>query len=417
MNATTFDVDFVRSHFPQLANARAFFENAGGSLVPVQVIEALNDYVSRLQVQPGGPYPQGREAAERLQATRERLAAMINAGEDEIVIGPSTTVNCYVLAQALRPTLAAGDEIVVTNQDHEANSGAWRRLEPTGITVREWRVDPDSGELDPGELPALLNQRTRLVCFPHVSNIVGSLNDVAAITALVHDAGARVCVDGVAHAPHRAIDVRALGVDFYFFSLYKICGPHLGLLYVAREHLAALANQNHYFHDDSPPWYKLNPGGQQHEVSAAAVGLCDYLDSLHAHHFGAGEVPAHRRMAQLFGLIAEHESRLAGQLLEFVNRRNDLRVVGRTVADPAERVATVSLVPLDSGGGQSSALAERVTRHAVSLDAGHFYAHRLLRDLGVLARHGGVMRAGMFHYNTPAEVARLIAALEEALSS
>ena len=185
------DLDFVRRQFPGIDDW-AFFENAGGSLVPQTVIDRVRAYMTETQVQPGAGFPASALAAERHDEARRLMAAMINASPDEVIIGISTTMNMYVLAHALRPWFEPGDEIVVTDLDHEANSGAWRRLAEAGVVVREWRLDPDSAELEVAALQALLTERTKLVCFTHCSNITGSIHDVAAITRLVHD-GARWC--------------------------------------------------------------------------------------------------------------------------------------------------------------------------------------------------------------------------------
>ncbi len=156
--------------------------------------------------------------AGRIAEGRATLAALINAGADEIVVGPSTTSNVYVLSHALRPLLAAGDEIIVTNQDHEANNGAWRKLESKGMVIREWRMNRETDDLEIEDLEALLTDKTKLVCFNHCSNIVGLIHDVKAIVRRIHEAGALACVDGVAFAPHRRVDVKDLDVDFYLYS-------------------------------------------------------------------------------------------------------------------------------------------------------------------------------------------------------
>ncbi len=203
MADTQLDVEFCRSFFPPLANGEVYFENAGGSYASRQVVEALEGYMRECQCQPGWRFASSRSARERLDRSESLIAEATNADRDEIVIGPSTTLNVYVLARALAPLLEPGCEIVVTNQDHEANGGAWRRLADSGVVVREWRIDSRSGDLDVERLDDLLCERTRLVCFPHVSNIVGSVNDVRAITAKAHAVGAMVCVDGVATVAHQ----------------------------------------------------------------------------------------------------------------------------------------------------------------------------------------------------------------------
>ena len=189
------DVDFARGHFPGLDDW-ALFENAGGTLVADTVIERVRGYMTETQVQPGAPFPASAEAARRIAESERLMAAMINAEPGEAMIGPSTTMNVYPLTQAIAHWFAPGDEIIVTNLDHEANNGAWRRLAERGVTIKEWQVDPATAELEIAALDDLLTERTRLVAFSQCSNIAGGINDVAAITRRVHDAGALVCVDG-----------------------------------------------------------------------------------------------------------------------------------------------------------------------------------------------------------------------------
>jgi len=406
-----FDAAFARTQFPNLNGAWALFENAGGTVVPNQVIGQLNAYMRDCQVQPAGPYGPSRDAAERMRAAQRLMAEMMGAGPDEVMVGPSTTMNVYLLAQALRPWFAAGDEIVVTNLDHEANSGAWRRLEEFGLVIREWRVDPDSTELAADDLQALLTERTKLVCFSHCSNVAGGINDVPAITRLVHDAGAMVCVDGVAFAPHRQLDVKAWDVDFYLCSTYKIYGPHLGLLYGKREHLLRARAQNHYFIGATEIPLKLNPGGPNHELTAALTGMIDYFDLLHRHHFGESNLPLHERLGQLYALFAEHEERIAEPFADFLTAHPKIRLIGRQTAAQQRRAPTFSFLV---EGHRSDEIAAAAAARGIGIGSGDFYAARLIDALGARDR-GGVVRASMVHYNTADEVDRLIAALEEAI--
>jgi len=308
------DVDFARGHFPALAKDWALFENAGGTLAAQPVLDRLQYYMANCQVQPGASFPASDEAARLMAEANARMADMLNAEPDEIMIGASTTMNTYLLSQALRPTIGPGAQVIVTNLDHEANNGAWRRLEEVGADIREWAMNPETGRLEVADLEALLTSRTRFVCFTHCSNITGEINDVAAIVKLVHDAGALACVDGVAYGPHRSIDVKALDVDFYFCSTYKIYGPHLALLYGKREHLQNLRNQNHYFLGGDVP-LKLNPGGSNHELTASLTGITDYFEVLHRHHFEASNEPLHARIAQVYELFAVQEETLAQPFL------------------------------------------------------------------------------------------------------
>jgi len=222
------DIKFIRAQFPAFTEAplqgQAFFENAGGSYTSGQVIDRLTRYYMQRKVQPYYPFEASRLAGEEMDEARARLSAVLNIKADELSFGPSTTQNTYVLAQAFGQMLDEGDAIIVTNQDHEANTGPWRRLADRGIEVREWQVN-EVGHLDPTDLAGLLDDKVKLVCFPHVSNLVGEINPVAEICEMIRVAGAYSCVDGVSAAPHGLPDVGGLGADIYLFSAYKTFGP------------------------------------------------------------------------------------------------------------------------------------------------------------------------------------------------
>ena len=289
----TLDIDFVRAQFPAFSDpslaGRAFFENAGGSYTCRQVIDRLVRFYTQRKVQPYAPYEPSLTGGAEMDEAQTRLAAMLGVDADELSFGPSTTQNTYVLAQAVRQWIKPGEAIVVTNQDHEANSGPWRRLADAGVEVREWQVDPGSGHLAPEGLDAVLDDSVRLVCFPHCSNVVGEINPVTEITAMAHAAGAFVCVDGVSYAPHGLPDVGALGPDIYLFSSYKTYGPHQGIMVVRRRLAELLPNQGHHFNADQLP-KRFTPAGPDHAQVAAAAGMVDYFEALHDHHGGPGGV-------------------------------------------------------------------------------------------------------------------------------
>ena len=408
--AAPLDTAFARAHFPALSGPWALFENAGGTLAAAPVLERIRTYMSAYQVQPGAAYPASASAADMIAESHRAMAAMVGARPEEVMIGPSMTMNVFLLAQALGPDLRAGDEVVVTNLDHEANVGAWRKLAAAGVTLREWRFEPETVTLEPEGLAALLSERTRLVCFGHCSNITGGFTDVPALVRMIHDAGALACVDGVAYAAHRAIDVKAWDVDFYLCSTYKLYGPHLALLYGKREHLERAAPLNHFFLDDDLP-LKLNPGGPNHELSAGLAGITAYLDALHAHHEGETNRPLQGRLAALFERVAAHEEALGAPLLDFLASRRGVRLIGCASADRRRRAPTVSFAVEGRDAGE---IARAAAAHEIALGAGDFYAARCIEALG-LAERGGVVRASMVHYNTGEEVGRLIRALDAVL--
>lgn len=405
----TLDPDFIRAQFPAFSEPslarQAFFESAGGSYPCRFVTERLERFYRERKVQPYWAFEASRVAGEEMDEARSRLAAMMGVEADEVSFGPSTTQNTYVLAQAFREWLSPGDAIIVTNQDHEANSGPWRRLAKAGIEVREWRIDPETGHLDPERLRPLLNG-ARLLCFPHCSNVVGEINDVAAIAELAHDAGVPVCVDGVSYAPHGIPDVDALGADIYLFSAYKTYGPHQGLMVIRRALGEKLPNQAHFFNADTL-YKRFTPAGPDHAQVAACAGIADYIDALYDHHFDAPAEPVARGRA-VHDLMRAQEARLLQPLLDRLADRNDLRLLGPRQA--AGRAPTVA-VALDLPGALA---AERLAGRGIMAGGGDFYAVRALAAQGVDPDHG-VLRLSFVHYTSTAEIAQLIDALDEML--
>jgi cysteine desulfurase family protein (TIGR01976 family) len=407
---TQLDLDFVRAQFPAFEQDSlkgwAFFENAGGSYACKQVIDRLHKYYLETKIQPYGPFPASRRAGREMDDAHSRLAALLNVATDEISFGPSTSQNTYVLASAMGDYLATGDEIIVTNQDHEANSGVWRRLEKHGVVVRQWQVDPETGELDLADLDNLLSARTRLVTMPHCSNIVGQINDVATVAKKVHGAGALLVVDGVSYAPHGLPDIAATGADIYLFSMYKTFGPHQGAMFVRAAVGDRLENQGHYF-NAAYPSKRFTPAGPDHAQISAVNGVVDYYETLHGHHFGGTTAPA--QMARdMNALFVRHEQALTEKLLSYLRGRNDLRILGPSIAE--NRAATIAIQPHRSAFD----IAAELSDHKIMAGASDFYAVRLLEALGV-PTDPGALRLSFVHYTSNAEIDQLITALDQVL--
>ena len=406
------DLEFVRSQFPGFREPSlagfAHFENAGGSYAAGQTIDWLGRYYRQTKVQPYYAFSASAKAGQQMDDARARMAAWLNVGKDEVHFGPSTSQNTYVLAQALRRRLQRGDEVIITNQDHEANSGAYSRLADDGIIVREWKVDPRTAELERRDLEALLNPRTKLVAFTHCSNVVGSINAVREFADLAHRAGAWAFVDGVAFAPHGMPDIRALGVDAYYFSLYKVYGPHLGAMFLSRDLNAALPNQGHFF-NDSKPVARFTPAGPDHAQIAAVNGLMDYMDAVADHHGLKGQA-AQARAAALRELFRAHETSLLQPLLDHLTGHPRVRLIGRTRA--SERAPTVSFTV---NGRKSADVARHMAEAKIGVGVGHFYAYRLIQALGIDTLDGTV-RASFVHYTSKDEVDRLTRELDRCLN-
>ena len=402
------DLRYVRSQFPAFEapelRDQAFFENAGGSYACAPVITRLTRFYHSRKVQPYGPYEASRLGGEEMDEARTRLAALMGVTRDEVSFGPSTSANTYVLAQAFLRGLEPGAAIVVTNQDHEANSGPWRRLEQDGVDVREWRVDPATGHLDPARLADLLaDGRVRLVCFPHCSNVVGEINPVAEIVEIVHAAGAFACVDGVSYAPHGLPDVGALGADIYLFSAYKVYGPHQGIMVIRRELGEKLPAQGHWFNAGTL-YKRFTPAGPDHAQVAASAGIADYIDALHDHHFGA-EGDARKRGIRVHDLMRAHEVALLQPLLDHLGARNDLRLLGPREAEKRAPTVAVAL------NRPPEAVAEALAARGINCGAGDFYALRPLEAMGIDPAEG-VLRLSFVHYTSADDVQRLIEGLD-----
>ena len=404
------DLAFVRKQFPAFDEPalrdQAFFENAGGSYPCRYVIWRLHRFYRERKVQPYGPYCASELAGEEMDEARRRLSRMLGVDEEELTFGPSTSANVYVLAQAFRQWLNPGQAIVVTDQDHEANSGPWRRLAAEGVEVREWRMDPTTGHLALDDLAALLDDRVRLVCFPHCSNVVGEINAVPEICAMVRRAGALSCVDGVSYAPHGLPDVARMGADIYLFSTYKTYGPHQGVMVIRNGLAERLPAQGHHF-NAGISHKRFNPAGPDHAQVAACAGVADYIDALYTHHVRSGR-DARDRNGVVHELMRRHETRLLQPLLDYLAGRNDLRLIGPR--DAARRAPTVAI----SHERPGAALAADLARHGINAGGGDFYAGRALQALGVDPARG-VLRMSFVHYTSREEVDRLIAALDAVL--
>jgi len=409
---TALDLDAVRAAFPSLQQGEVFLDNAGGSQTLGVVVERMADYLLTSNVQHGASYATSRLALDRFDEGVTAMARWVNAASaDEIVMGPSTTSLLDTLARSMTDRISAGDEIVVTEADHESNIGPWVRLaEATGARLRWWRVRPEATRLDIDDLDSLLTERTRMVAVTHVSNVLGEIVPVQEVARRAHACGAEICVDGVAFAPHRRVDVQDLDVDYYAISLYKVYGPHVAMLYGRRRCLEPLDSLNHYFigRDEVP--YKFQPGHPNYELTYAMSGLWPWVASLaEAHRLPQGADRAH--LTWLFEQIAIHEQRLAAPLLEYLGAHPCVRIIGPAAADRRVRVPVISFVVDRLAPAE---IVGEVDRHGIGIRHGDFYAARLIDALG-LRSGGGVVRVSAAHYNTAAEIERLIEILDEVI--
>jgi len=404
------NLDHIRSKFPGLDTDWVLFDNAGGSQILQPVVDRINEHFYTSNVQLDGSYPHSVLAKERHDEGHRKLAEWINARDPrEIILGSSTSLLVRILADNFRRILRDDDEIIVTNCDHEANIGAWRDLGNYGFKIKEWRLNPDSLKLEKADLEALLTDRTRLVAFTAASNVLGMLNPVKEFTRTAHKYGALVCVDAVAYMPHRMIDVRETDVDFFVFSFYKTYGPHYAMMYGKKDILDALPGFNHFFIKEPP--YKFQPGNYNFEFSYGLGALPDYFAGLADKHGYKSDDNRLDRFNFIYSMIADHEEELSGKVLDYLNARNDIKIIGPTDHTSDIRVPTIAFVQKNR---DSREITLKTDEHKVAIRWGHFYAYRLIHDLG-LDKQNGVVRISMVHYNTDEEVNRLIKALEYAL--
>ena len=406
------DIDFVKAQFPAfkdpLSSKWSFFENAGGSYVPHNVIKHLNNFMTSTKVQPYAEFDISAIAGNNMDKATELFAEMINARKDEIIIGASTTMNMYVLSNAMKNFIKPGDEVIVTNQDHEANIGAWRRLESYGAVIKEWKINTENAELEIEDLKALLTNKTKIVAVTHCSNIVGSINNLQSIAKLVHEYNAFLVGDGVSYAPHGLPNVKDLDVDFYTFSLYKTYGPHLGLLYGKKEILNQLPNQNHEFLEGDVP-YTLNPGGPNHEELSCLVGIYEYFNNLYNHHFPDENNTLRKKIEKINELISNHEEQIANPLLEYLNSRNDIKLIGKKKIENKNRAPTIAFTFVNQS---SKKISDQLVKNGIATRNDNFYAWRCLKALGIDV-DDGVVRTSMVHYNTHEDVEKLISVLKK----
>ena len=415
---TLFDVAALRREFPALALEQdgqplAFFDGPGGTQVPQRVIDAVVDYYRTSNANDGGAFATSQRSVAIVDDGHQAIADLLNArSADEIKFGQNMTSLTFHVSRSIGATFAAGDEILVTTLDHEANVSPWRAIAADrGLTVRTVDIHDEDGTLDLDDLRAKLTERTRLIAFGYASNAIGTINPVAEIVDLAHAVGALTYVDAVHYAPHGPIDVQALGTDFLVCSVYKFFGPHLGALYGRAEILERL------------PAYKVRPahdrfetGTQNFEAIAGARAAVEYIASIGA-RFGVEEaaelagMSGRRRNAHAgMRAIRAYEMELFGRLLAGLARdRRDPAVGDRRSGPPGRADADRGDHP---GRLLTRAAAEALGRQGIATWDGHFYAQGLIERLG-LAEGGGVLRIGLSHYNTQDEVARLLEALAQ----
>ncbi|KAM0258367.1 hypothetical protein ACHAQJ_003842 [Trichoderma viride] len=385
----------VRDHFPALQQNQVYFDNAGGSQTLDTVIDSIRDYLCATNVQLGASYAVGKKSTALYGAAYKAAAKFINANPDEIVFGSSTTQLFRNLSYALK--FNPGDEIVVSWIDHEANIASWLDLaERQNLVIKWWKPKPGPNpELLAGDLAALLSPKTRLVTCTHASNLLGTITDVKAVAAAAHSVGALLCVDAVAYAPHRPVDVKDLGVDFYCFSWYKVYGPHLSMLYGSWSAQTHVRSLGHFFNPSATLEDKLGLAGGSYELLQSIPQVVDYVEPK-------------------WDNIISQEQVLQSALLDYLKLQPNVVIYGAPDSSVRTRVATVSF---SIKGWKSQDVVEAVeSKTPYAFRWGTFYSDRLARETLGLSKDG-VVRVSMVHYNTLKEINGFIQALDEVVKS
>jgi len=400
------DLDFVRNEYPSLRTDYVFFDNAGGSQTLKRVMDKITAYYMTCNVQLGGTYSVSTQARECVNSGSAQIAQTLNAQlAHEAVIGSSCTTLIRLFSIVIGKTLKAGDEIIITNADHEANVSPWKSLADQGIIIKTWEFNRETFQLELDDLKKLMSPKTKLVAYCHVSNIFGTIHPAKEFNAYIHSQGALSFIDGVAYAPHRLPDVQDLDADFYVYSIYKVFGPHLAVLYGKEAHLLRLPGINHTFvaNDDLP--YKFQPGGPNYELTYALNGISEYLQAIAQHHGMDANHSIRDQMQFAYDLFDAHEEALLQHLLDFLTAKENVQIIGERTANKELRVCTLAFVVK---GMHSADIDAKVAPNNIGIKTGDFYAKGITKSLN-LDQQGGVVRVSMAHYNTFEELDRLIA--------
>jgi len=412
---SSLDLSWVRSQFPSLSQTvngqpAIFLDGPGGTQVPQRVIDAIDDYLRHNNANTGGAYSTSRKTDAIIANARAAMADFLGCDGDEIVFGPNMTTLTYSMSRSVGRELGAGDDIVLTHLDHDANISPWRALEERGVTIRMVDIHEEDCTLDMDDLARKITSKTKLVAVGYASNAVGTINDVHKIVELAHHRGALAYIDAVHYAPHGSIDVRTLDCDFLVCSTYKFFGPHMGVLYGKREHLKRLQPYKVRANINAIPnrweWGTLN-----HECIAGIAACVEYLAEL-----GRRTDPSasSRRSAILaaYAAIHRHEHHLTAKLIRGLLEIPGLKLYG--IQDSTGFNQRCPTVAIRVNGYTPLQLATQLGNRGISTWDGNYYALNLTERLDV-ERDGGFLRIGLAHYNTAEEIDRLLTSLKQIL--
>lgn len=404
----------LRAQFPALqreVNGRTavYMDGPGGTQSPQSVIDAMGGYLAYGSSNLGGPFDTSRHADEVNAAARAAMADFLNASPDEIAFGQNMTSMTFSVSRAIARTWQAGDEIVLTRIDHDANISPWLlAAEDRGVTVRWLDIDPADCTLKLENLPDLLNEHTRLVAITYASNAVGSITDVARAVKMAQTVGAWTYIDAVHYAPHGLLDVKALDCDFLVCSVYKFFGPHTGVLYGKRKHLENLTAYKVRPAPASGPG-KWETGTQSFESLAGVTAAIDYLAEI-----GGSAGTRRERLVRAMERTQAYEAALSHHFLQGATAVPGLKIYGITDVERLDERAPTFALSL--AGFTPQAVAAYLGEQGIFVWAGHYYAIAIMERLGLLDR-GGLVRIGFAHYTTIEEIDRVLETLKQLSSS
>ncbi|MBD1852714.1 cysteine desulfurase-like protein [Leptolyngbya sp. FACHB-711] len=410
---TVLDLSWIRAQFPALrqqinGHPVLFLDGPGGTQVPQRVIDAITNYLLTANANQHGAFATSVYTDALVNQARAAVADFLGCDAGEVVFGANMTTLTFAISRAIGRLLQAGDEIVVTQLDHDANVSPWLALKERGVIVRTANIHLEDCTLDLVDLERQITPRTKLVAIGYASNAVGTINNVAQIIKLAHAVGAATFVDAVHYAPHGLINVRSLDCDFLVCSAYKFFGPHVGILYGKREHLARLYPYKVLPAPNEVPC-RWETGTLNFEGLAGVVACIDYLAELGRRIISTA---TDRRQALMTAMVAiqEYERSLSDSLIPHLLEIPGLTLYG--IQNPAHFVWRTPTIAFRLAGYSPAELAGALGDRGIFAWHGHFYALNLIQHLGLEAR-GGLLRIGCTHYNTPEEIYRLLHTLHE----
>ena len=409
----TLDIAWVRSQFPSLqtqvnGQLATFLDGPAGTQVPTQVMHAIQNYLMSANANTCGAFLTSRRTDEMLAAARAAMADFFHCEREEVVFGQNMTTITFSISRAIGRDLNAGDEILLTTLDHDANFSPWKALEEKGVVIRQADIREEDCTLNLDDLKSKLGERTKLVAMGYASNAVGTINPVAEVTRLAHAAGALAYIDAVHYAPHGLIDVKALDCDFLVCSPYKFFGPHMGALYGKRQHLQGFRPYKVRPCADQVP-DRWETGTQVHELIAGIAAAVEYIAEV-GRHSDPSVTTRREALAAAYRTTVAYERRLISRLIDGLQSIPGVRIYG--ITDPSRFEERCSTLSLRIGNHNPTTIAAFLGERGIFTWDGNYYALNLTERLGVESQ-GGLLRVGLVHYNAMDEVERLLAALRE----